>query len=69
MKTTGQGNPAALVTASNTSGSGKLSDADIKRLCNGQYYMRQSGITNANAGRLCTASYSTISTPLLIMSS
>jgi hypothetical protein len=52
MKTTGSENLAALVTNSNTDDSGKLSDSDIKRLCVGQYYMKQSGITSANFGSL-----------------
>jgi hypothetical protein len=41
MKTTGSENLAALVTNSNTDDSGKLSDSDIKRLCAGQYCMKQ----------------------------
>jgi len=52
MKTTGQENVGALVTESNTNDSGKLSDTDIKRLCNGQYYLKQSGITSLNGGSL-----------------
>ena len=52
MKTTGQENVGALVTESNTNDYGKLSDTDIKRLCNGQYYLKQSGITSLNGGSL-----------------